>query len=218
MTYRLRSEFEAKHGRLAAPFASLVAGEMQIVDLIATYQLIPSDMMSLRSMVDGGIEFWSRGRDRLRDRVGLKKPSARLLDDRRKARLTRAMEHFFHRDDCFSFTVARFDLSVMECRLFVWMVRDTLARYEAARLALRNAMLIGNKRSLPNTYRLDPAKIDDAAERRRLARNDNYIRHLLGKRGMRGGTICYKYRLPLSDALQIRDSANEWRRGCEKAE
>ncbi|WP_149744564.1 hypothetical protein [Rhizobium sp. RU35A] len=74
------------------------------------------------------------------------------------------------------------------------------------------------KRPLQNTFRLDPRRIKDPAELRRLARNANFVRILAGKRGMSAITICEKFRLPISEAIQIRDSANEWRRSCEKAQ
>lgn len=218
MTFRTRAEFEAEGGRLSPPFITLIAGEMNVVDLISTHSLTASDLVSLGAMVEQGLAHWRSGSERLHDAQGLQRSSTRVLDEKQAARIERFLDAFLNGDEIFNNLACRLGLGSRDRRYVVWVIGQTVAKFEAAKLALRNAALIGSKRTLANTYRLDPKKIEDRAERRRLARNCNYVRHLSGRRGFPGGTLVSKYRLTLSEALQIRDSANVWRRACEKAD
>lgn len=214
MTFRTRAEFEAEGGRLLPPFITLIAGGMNVVDLISTHNLTASDLVSLRAMVDQGLAHWRSGSERLRDAQGLRRSSTRVLDGKHTAWIERFLDAFLNGDEIFNNLACKRGLGTRDRRYVVWVIRQTVARFEAAKLALRNAALIGTKRVLPNTFELDPKKIEDQAERRRLARNCNYVRHLSGRRGFRGGTLMRRYCLTLSEALQIRDSANAWRRAC----
>ena len=88
-------------------------------------------------------------------------------------------------------------------RYLVKMVRDMTLRLSMVHGAIAVMVAPPPKRQLQNTYGLNPNLIEDEAERKRLARNDNHVLKLLGKRGMQARKVAWKYNLSTEEAFKL---------------
>jgi hypothetical protein len=93
-------------------------------------------------------------------------------------------------------------------RYLVKMVRDFAVRTSNLQAAFGVMLAPPPRLQLLNTYGLNPDAVEDERERKRLARNDNHVLKLLGKRGMQARTVAWRYNLSTEDVFQIlgRDS------------